>query len=67
MSTYFFSDTFCIPVQKIDESIGILETFRDKNIIVFSRNGSRSKTATKILNENGINAYNIIVVMKSWE
>ena len=35
-------------------------------MIVYCRNGNRSKTATKILNENGFNAYNMIVGMNSW-
>ena len=57
MTTYFFSDTFCILIQKIDESIGVLEKSRGKNIIVHFRNGNCSKVATKILNENGFNHY----------
>ena len=54
-----FSDTCCIPVLKIDESIGIIEKFIYKSITVYCRNGNRSKTVIKILNENRLNDYNI--------
>ena len=52
-----------MPIQKIDESIGILEKFRFNNVIVYCKNGNRSKDVTKILIENGFNAYKMIVEM----
>ena len=62
-----FPNTFCIPIQKFDKSVGVLEKFREKNIIVYSRIGNRLKTVTKILNENGFSVYNIIVEINNWE
>ena len=59
MTTYFFSDIFCISDQKIDERIGILEKFGDNNIIAYCRNGNHSKTVTKIFKENGFNNHNM--------
>ena len=60
-------DTDCIPVQEIEKRIGELEQYRDKKIIVYCRSGNRSGTATKILNENGFDAYNLIGGMNGWK
>ena len=43
-----------------------LEDYRDKKIIVYCRSGNRSGTATKILNENGFDAVNLIGGMNEW-
>ena len=60
-------DTDCIPVQEIEKRIVELDKYRDKKIIVYCRSGNRSGTATKILNENGFNAYNMIGGMNEWK
>ena len=60
-------DTDCIPVQKIEQRIEELEKYRNKKIIVYCRSGNRSGTATKILNENGFNAYNMIGGINGWK
>ena len=60
-------DTDYIPVQEIEKRIGELEQYRDKKIIVYCRSGNRSGTATKILNENGFDAYNLIGGMNGWK
>ena len=60
-------DTDCIPVQEIEKRIVELDKYRDKKIIVYCRSGNRSGTATKILNENGFNAYNLIGGMNGWK
>tara|TARA_Y100001970_G_scaffold96996_1_gene122064 strand:- start:557 stop:925 length:369 start_codon:yes stop_codon:yes gene_type:complete len=60
-------NTECIPVQEIEKRIGELKTFKDKKIIVYCRSGNRSKVATKILNKNGFNAYNLNGGMNEWE
>ena len=60
-------DTDCIPVQEIEKRIVELDKYRDKKIIVYCRSGNRSGTATKILNENGFNAYNMIGGMNGWK
>jgi len=58
--------TPCIPVQEINERLNELEDYRDKKIIVYCRSGNRSGTATKILNENGFDAVNLIGGMNEW-
>ena len=59
-------DTDCIPVQEIGKRIVELDKYRDKKIIVYCRSGSRSGTATKILNENGFKSYNMLGGMNEW-
>ena len=60
-------NTECIPVQEIEKRIGELKKFKNKKIIVYCRSGNRSRVATKILNENGFNAYNLNGGMTEWE
>ena len=59
-------NTDCIPVQEIKERMDELNDKRDKKIIVYCRSGNRSGIATKILNENGFNAVNMIGGMNGW-
>ena len=59
-------DTNCIPVHEIEKRIVELDNYRDKRIIVYCRSGNRSGTATKILNENGFTALNMIGGMNGW-
>ena len=47
-------------IQEIDQ-------YRGKNIIVYCRSGNRSRTAAKILNTNGFNAYNLVGGMNEWD
>ena len=58
--------TNCIPVQEIEKRIVELDEYRDKKIIVYCRSGNRSGTATKILNENGFTAFNLLGGMNGW-
>ncbi len=60
-------DTDCIPIQEIEKRIVELDKYKDKKIIVYCRSGNRSGTATKILNENGFNAYNMIGGINGWK
>ena len=60
-------NTDCIPVQENKERMKELNDYRDKKIIVYCRSGNRSGTATKILNENGFNAFNLIGGMNEWK
>tara|TARA_B100000073_G_C23736133_1_gene572219 strand:- start:2701 stop:3069 length:369 start_codon:yes stop_codon:yes gene_type:complete len=60
-------NTDCIPVQEIKNKIDALEKYKDKKIIVYCRSGNRSGTATRILIENGFNAYNLIGGMNEWQ
>ena len=57
----------CIPLQLIEKRIQELDEYRGKNIIVYCRSGNRSGTATKILNTNGFNAYNLVGGMNEWD
>ena len=59
-------DTDCIPVQEIEKRIVELDKYRDKKIIVYCRSGNRSGIASKILNENGFKAYNMLGGMNEW-
>ena len=60
-------NTACIPLQEIEQRLSELNYYKDKKIIVYCRSGNRSGKATKILNENGFNATNLIGGMNSWE
>ena len=60
-------DTDCIPVQEIEKRIVELDKYRDKKIIVYCRSGNRSGTATKILNENGFKAFNMLGGINGWK
>ena len=59
-------DTDCIPVQELEQRIVELDKYQDKKIIVYCRSGNRSGKATKILNEYGFDAYNLIGGMNVW-
>tara|TARA_X000000368_G_scaffold51531_1_gene36782 strand:+ start:1631 stop:1999 length:369 start_codon:yes stop_codon:yes gene_type:complete len=59
-------NTSCIPVQEIGERLKELENQKNKIIVVYCRSGNRSSKATKILNDNGFNAVNLIGGMKEW-
>ena len=60
-------NTDCIPVHEIKNRMEELIDYQDKKIIVYCRSGNRSGTATKILNENGFNAFNMIGGMNGWK
>tara|TARA_Y100000768_G_scaffold286451_1_gene220782 strand:+ start:102 stop:491 length:390 start_codon:yes stop_codon:yes gene_type:complete len=53
-------DTDCIQVQEIEKRIVELDKYRDKKIIFYCRSGNRFGTSTKILNENGFKAFNML-------
>ena len=58
---------YCIPVQEISERLSELEEQKAKVIVVYCRSGNRSNKATKILNDNGFNAVNLIGGMNKWD
>tara|TARA_Y100000816_G_scaffold153887_1_gene109647 strand:+ start:312 stop:653 length:342 start_codon:yes stop_codon:yes gene_type:complete len=60
-------NTDCIPLQELSQRLGELNDYRDKKVIVYCRSGNRSGKATKILKENGFDAFNLIGGMNSWE
>lgn len=49
-----------IPLQEIEGRLNELEEYKDKQIAVICRVGSRSGIATKILLKNGFNAINVL-------
>ena len=59
--------TKCIPLQEIEQRLDELEDKKRKKIIVYCRSGNRSKTATKILNNNGFYAYNLSGGINQWK
>ena len=66
-NTKSIPNTACIPVQKIEQRIEEIAQYKDKKIIVYCRSGNRSEIATKILNQNGFDAYNMLGGMNEWK
>lgn len=52
-------DATLIPVQVLSQNLGMLKQDKDKKIIVYCRTGSRSVTASRILEENGFTPLNV--------
>jgi rhodanese-related sulfurtransferase len=52
-------DATLIPVQALSENLGMLRQDKNKKIIVYCRTGSRSVTASRILEENGFTPLNV--------
>ena len=52
-------DAKLIPVQQLSNSLKMLEGDKHKKLIVYCRSGSRSVTASRILNENGFTPINV--------
>ena len=55
-----------IPVQELEQRIGELEAYKDKEIIVYCRSGNRSRFGTKVLLNHGFKAKNMTGGMKGW-
>jgi rhodanese-related sulfurtransferase len=49
-----------IPIQELEDRIGELSKYKEKQIAVICRSGNRSNTGTRILRENGYNAKNVL-------
>ena len=52
-------DATLIPVDALSTNLGMLRDAKDKKIIVYCRTGSRSVTASRILEENGFTPLNV--------
>ena len=52
-------DATLIPVQALSENLGMLKQDKNKKIIVYCRTGSRSVSASRILEENGFTPLNV--------
>ena len=48
-----------IPVQALSKNLGMLKQDKNKKIIVYCRTGSRSVTASRILEKNGFTPLNV--------
>jgi len=55
-----------LPLSELPDSIGSLQKYKDKEIIVYCRSGNRSKTGAKILQDAGFNAVSMSGGMKAW-
>ena len=49
-----------IPIQELENRVGELSEYKDKEIAVICRSGNRSNTGTKILREHGYKAKNVL-------
>jgi len=52
-------DATLIPVQALSDNLGMLKQDKNKKIIVYCRTGSRSVSASRILEENGFTPLNV--------
>ncbi len=52
-------DATLIPVQALSQNLGMLKQDKNKKIIVYCRTGSRSVSASRILEENGFTPLNV--------
>ncbi len=52
-------DATLIPVQALADNLGMLKQDKNKKIIVYCRTGSRSVSASRILEENGFTPINV--------
>jgi rhodanese-related sulfurtransferase len=52
-------DATLIPVQVLSKNLGMLKQDKHKKIIVYCRTGSRSVSASRILEENGFTPLNV--------
>ena len=56
-----------IPVQVLEHKIADLQEHKDKKILVICRGGVRSRTASKMLTDNGFTAVNILGGMEAMQ
>lgn len=52
-------DATLIPVQALEDNLGMLKQDKNKKIIVYCRTGSRSVSASRILQSNGFTPLNV--------
>ena len=52
-------DATLIPVQALSKNLGMLKQDKNKKIVVYCRTGSRSVSASRILEENGFTPLNV--------
>lgn len=58
---------FLLPVQVLEKEIGLIEKYKDQDILIYCRSGNRSTVASKILLDSGFsNIYNLRSGINGW-
>ena len=61
-------NSFLLPVQVLEDEIGLIEKYKDQDILIYCRSGNRSTVASKILLDAGFtNVYNLRYGISGWE
>lgn len=61
-------NSFLLPVQILENEIGLIEKYKDQDILIYCRSGNRSTVASKILLDAGFtNVYNLRYGISGWE
>ncbi|MEE9167734.1 MAG: rhodanese-like domain-containing protein [Candidatus Neomarinimicrobiota bacterium] len=55
-----------IPVRELEERVGELNDYKDKEIIAYCRSGNRSRTAATLLSRHSFRVTNLLGGMKAW-
>ena len=60
-------EAFLLPVQVLEKEIGLIEKYKDQDILIYCRSGNRSTVASKILLDAGFtNVYNLRYGTSGW-
>ncbi len=60
-------DAYLLPVQILEREIGLIEKYKDQDILIYCRSGNRSTAASKILLDAGFtNVYNLRYGINEW-
>lgn len=60
-------DAYLLPVQILKREIGLIEKYKDQNVLIYCRSGNRSTVASKILLDAGFtNVYNLRYGINGW-
>lgn len=60
-------DAYLLPVQILEREIGLIEQYKDQDILIYCRSGNRSTVASKILLNAGFtNVYNLRYGLNEW-
>ena len=60
-------DAYLLPVQILEREIGVIEKYKDQDILIYCRSGNRSTVASKILIDAGFtNVYNLRYGISEW-
>jgi rhodanese-related sulfurtransferase len=60
-------EAFLLPVQILEQEIGLIDEYKDRDILIYCRSGNRSTVASKILLDAGFtNVYNLRYGINGW-